>query len=132
MAGRPLILAVMLCFCPALAARDAVPLLPDLDSSYGEPDAYLKTRPNMSRLEYDQAIQHNKRLLLHAAGDYLKQTLASLGMPKTAREMTGTALGLFLERGAKLHLNGNKTMSVQLDNLDGSDRSIYYKFNYSW
>lgn len=132
MARRSFILGLMLLLSPALAARELVLLLPDLDSSYGESDTYLKTRPNMSRLEYDQAIRHNKHLLLHATRDYLKQTFASLGMSKTSQEVTGTALGLFIERGAKLNLNGNKTMSLQLDHLDESDRSIYYKFNYSW
>lgn len=122
----------MLSINPDLSAQDISPVLPDLDTSYSGKNTLLVTRPDMSKSEYNQAIRYNKRLLLHAVREYLEKSFTSLGMSETSQKITGAALGLIIQRGAKLNLNNNNSMYLEFDQLNDRDRSIYYKINYSW
>jgi len=109
------------------------------DTNYNLPDLYApiefqwqQTDPLMSGNEYKQASRYNKRLLRSAVKHYLESTFLSLGVSENTLKLTGAALGFAIMRGAKINLNDSKTMALELQDVDDDNRTILYKYQFSW
>ncbi len=124
------IIILSLVIISPLSAQNTDTNLPDL---YGPIDfQWLHMDPLMTGDAYKQASRYNKRLLRSAVKHYLESTFLSLGVSENTLKLTGAALGFAIMRGAKINLNDSKTMALELQDVDDDNRTILYKYQFSW
>ncbi len=82
--------------------------------------------------KYKQTSRHNKRLLRRAIKDYLATNFTSLGVPRSALMLSEIVVFLAIGQDAKFNLNDNKTMALELKDLNDEDRAILYELKFSW
>jgi len=79
-----------------------------------------------------QNSRHTKQQLRTAIKDYLATKSTSLGVSMPTLILSEIAVILAMWQDAKISLNDNKTMALELKNLKNEDRAILYRLKYSW
>ena len=113
-----------------LALPDDKFLLPDLSQMKTIDWLHIDSQKDSSG--YERSDNYNKQMLRGVVMDYLESRLASLGVPHSAMTLTGAALIFAIGQDARLNLNESKTMSLQFQDINDTDRAILYRLKYSW
>ena len=85
----------------------------------------------LSRQEYEEISNHNRRFVLHKLRSYSENTLEMIGMPESGIHLLGTALGLALN-GSRLNLYKSKALALKLNDVSDPDRALYLEVNLDW
>ena len=86
---------------------------------------------HMSEQEYGEASRNNQRNFREAARKAFEDVLSSYGISQQGAVMTGAAVGLAI-KGAKLDLNENETLTLQVKDVVTTDRAIYFNVKLDW
>ena len=85
----------------------------------------------LSRQEYEEISNRNRRFVLHKLRSYSENTLEMIGMSESGINLIGTALGLALN-GSRLNLYKSKALSLKLNDVSDSDRALYLEVDLDW
>ena len=103
--------------------------------SLGQPNDRHKWQmfdDSMSPAQYRDAYRHNQHLVLDYVKTYSKDTLRSIGIPRTGINLMGTAAGLAAGRDAKFYLNKSKLLALEVKDATDSDRSLMLGIKVDW
>jgi hypothetical protein len=85
----------------------------------------------LSRQEYEEISNRNRRFVLHKLRSYSENKLEMIGMPESGINLIGTALGLALN-GSRLNLYKSKVLSLKLNDASDSNRALYLEVDLDW
>ncbi len=119
-----LISALLLALSPALQAQESfvASLLNEADRSQ-----WRQVDADMSPVKYQDALRHNRGL----ARNTLRNSVVSLGVPKTAVNLMGAAAALAVD-DLELNLNKSKTLALQIESAADRDRSALIRIKLDW
>ena len=63
---------------------------------------------------------------------FLHNALKSVGVPKQGIEIVGATLGAVYNNGAKMNLNKSKTLALEVKDMMGSDRALFFGVKLGW
>ena len=101
------------------------------DKSGHEQEYFHRIDLHMSRQEYEEISNSNRRFVLNNMRSYAENKLEMVGMPELGINMLGATLGLALD-GSRLNLYKNKMLALKLKDVRNSDRSLYLEVNLDW
>ena len=105
--------------------------LPSLGFNPSQYQHWHRVDINTSPQEYEETYSHNRKLTLKILKSFAKDTLESIGISEQGFSLMGATIGLAM-RGAKLDLNQNKTFTLELEDMDELDRTLYFRVNLDW
>lgn len=81
--------------------------------------------------EYHQSLQDNRRQLHSNLKSAAKNAFDSMGVSDRTVHYMGSAIG-FAAQDTRIHLNDNKSLSLDLQDVAGSDRALFFGYRKSW
>lgn len=87
---------------------------------------------SMSIREYQQVSGRNRKMVLKNLESYSGNALESIGVPRQGAGLAGATLGLVYHKGTRLNLNKSKTLALEVKDVTGSDRGLYFGVNLGW
>jgi hypothetical protein len=102
------------------------------DRSVAAPDQLQLLTDDMSPQDYRKAYRRNRRLIRKAATAYSKDSLRSMGVPKTAVNLVGVAARLAVDQNVKFAVGGSRIMAVELRDVAAEYRAIVFGVRLRW
>jgi hypothetical protein len=86
---------------------------------------------NAAPHEYEALTRRNQKMLKNTLRSYTRNTLKSVGIPEQGISLVSSAVGLVVQ-GARLNLNESRTLSLELRDVNDSERSLYFGVSLDW
>ncbi len=94
--------------------------------------AFHRVDTNLSDREYEKIYSHNQVVVRNTLRSYSSNVLKMIGIPEEGGYLMGAALGLVVNDRLGLDLNKSKTLALELEDVDKSDRSLYFRIKLDW
>lgn len=94
--------------------------------------AFHRVDTNLSDREYEKIYSHNQLVVRNTLRSYSSNVLKMIGIPEEGGYLMGAALGLVVNDRLGLDLNKSKTLALELEDVDKSDRSLYFRIKLDW
>lgn len=131
-----LVSAILLTTVPMAHAERGDSIFLDLgikSNEFGSQDqAFHRVEANVSPREYEEIYSHNQVVVRNTLRSYSSNVLKMIGIPEEGGYIMGAALGLVVNDRLGLDLNKSKTLALELEDVDKSDRSLYFRIKLDW
>jgi len=115
----------------------------DSDSSFFDPgfnsnefefqqQTFHRVQTNVSPREYEEIYSHNQGVVRKTLRSYSSNVLKMIGIPEEGGYVMGAALGLVINDRLGLDLNKSKTLALEFEDVDKTDRSLYFRIKLDW
>ena len=93
---------------------------------------FYRVDKNMSTHEYQAITVHNQRVVKNTLKSYSKDALNLIGISEHKASLIGAAAASMVTKGARLNLNRSRTLTLELKDVDDSERTLYFGVNLDW
>ena len=94
--------------------------------------AFHRVDTNLSPRDYKEIYSHNQGVVRDTLRSYSNNVLKMIGIPQEGGYVMGAALGLVVNDRLGLDLNKSKTLALELEDVDKTDRSLYFRIRFDW